>query len=132
MREHSVRRDRAQCSFLGEEVRPDSADGAAGEESAESTGDERPGRFNHCFEHFRPVEIQFHFGFPFFLGEPRKTRKDFSVCSVYSVVYNFRRFDNRLGGAFPARLADEDAVFSGDVVAVGGFIRLEVGLYMER
>lgn len=38
-----------------------------------------------------------------------------------------RRFNNRLGGAFPARLADEDAVFSGDAVAVGGFIRLEVG-----
>ena len=49
------------------------------------------------------------------------------MCSVCSVVYNLRRFDNRLGGAFPARLADEDAVFSGDAVAVGGFIRLEVG-----
>ena len=64
--EHSVRRDRAQCSFLGEEVRPDSADGAAGEDPAKSTGDELPGRFNHRLEHFRPVEIQFHFCFPFF------------------------------------------------------------------
>ena len=51
----------------------------------------------------------------------------YSVCSVYSVVYNLCRFDNRFGGAFPARLADEDAVFGGDAVAVGGFIRLEVG-----
>ena len=61
MREHSVRRGRAQCSFLGEEVRPDSADGAVGEDPAKSTGDERPDRFNHRLEHFRPVEIQFNF-----------------------------------------------------------------------
>ena len=33
-----------------------------------------------------------------------------------------RRFNNRLGGAFPARLADEYAVFGCDPIAIGGGI----------
>ena len=47
--------------LLREEVRPDAADGTAGEEAAESTCDKRPRRFRHRFQHLRPVEIQFHF-----------------------------------------------------------------------
>ena len=47
--------------LLREEVRPDAADGTAGEEAAESTCDKRPRRIRHRFQHLRPVEIQFHF-----------------------------------------------------------------------
>ena len=47
--------------LLREEVRPDAADGTAGEEAAESTCDKRRRRFRHRFQHLRLVEIQFHF-----------------------------------------------------------------------
>ena len=70
--------------LLREEVRPDAADGTAGEEAAESTCDKRPRRFRHRFQHLRPVEIQFHFCrfLSLVVFSPRNTRKDF----VYLVV----------------------------------------------
>ena len=39
------------------EVRPDSAEGAAGEESPERTGDERPYRFRYSLRHFKPINF---------------------------------------------------------------------------
>ena len=38
----------------------DSAEGAAGEESPERTGDERPYRFHYSLEHLKPVDFNFH------------------------------------------------------------------------
>ena len=43
-----------------DEVRSDAAEGAAGEESSERTGDERPYRFRDGLGHLEPVDSKFH------------------------------------------------------------------------
>ena len=42
------------------EVGADAAECAAGEESSERTGDERPYRFRDSLGHFKPINFQFH------------------------------------------------------------------------
>ena len=42
---------------LSEEVRTNSADGAAGEEAAEATRDEGPDCFERSFEHASPINV---------------------------------------------------------------------------
>ena len=39
------------------EVRSDAAEGAAGEESPERTGQERPYRFRDSLRHFKPIDF---------------------------------------------------------------------------
>ena len=48
-----------------DEVRSDAAEGAAGEESPERPGDERPYRFHCGLEHLEPVDFKFHVRVPF-------------------------------------------------------------------
>ena len=43
-----------------DEVGTDSAEGAAGEESPERPGDERPYRFRYGLGHLEPVDFNFH------------------------------------------------------------------------
>ena len=43
-----------------DEVGSDAAEGAAGEESPERSGDERPYRFRYGLGHFKPINFQFH------------------------------------------------------------------------
>ena len=67
-------------SLSPEEVGADSADGTAGEDTSETTGDEGPDGLEHGFEHAAPIDVQFHLFVPFFgllylVGEPRNTRK---------------------------------------------------------
>ena len=50
-----------------DEVGTDSAEGAAGEESPERTGDERPNGFRDSLGHFKPINFQFHVCVPFLL-----------------------------------------------------------------
>ena len=45
----------------------DSSEGAAGEESPERTGDERPYRFRDGLGHLEPVDFKFHVRVPFLL-----------------------------------------------------------------
>ena len=42
------------------EVWSDAAERAAGEESSERTGDERPYRLGDSLGHFKPIDFQFH------------------------------------------------------------------------
>ena len=43
-----------------DEVWPDAAEGATGEESPERSGDERPNGFRDGLGHLEPVDFQFH------------------------------------------------------------------------
>ena len=45
---------------LSNEVGSDAAERAAGEESSERTGDERPYRLGDSLGHFKPIDFQFH------------------------------------------------------------------------
>ena len=50
---------------LVEEVGADPADGAAGEEAAETARDEGPDCLERGFEHRAPIDFQFHLFVPF-------------------------------------------------------------------
>ena len=50
-----------------DEVGSDAAEGAAGEESSERTGDERPNGFRYGLGHLEPVDFNFHVRVPFVL-----------------------------------------------------------------
>ena len=53
---------------LAEEVGADSANGTAGEDASETTGDEGPDGLERGFEHAAPINVQFHLFVPFSLG----------------------------------------------------------------
>ena len=53
---------------LAEEVGADSADGTAGEDTSETTGDEGPDGLERGFEHAAPIDVQFHLFVPFLFG----------------------------------------------------------------
>ena len=50
---------------LSDKVWSNAAERAAGEESSERTGDERPYRFGDSLRHFKPINFQFHVRVPF-------------------------------------------------------------------
>ena len=52
-------------SLSPEEVGADSADGTAGEDTSETTGDEGPDGLERGFEHAAPIDVQFHLFVPF-------------------------------------------------------------------
>ena len=69
-----------------DEVGSDAADRAAGEESPERTGDERPYRFRYGLGHLKPVDFNFHVRVPFLVVCCCSTALCCVVCSACQVV----------------------------------------------
>ena len=80
-----------------QEVRPDAADGAAGEDAADGTSDERPNGLQRRFEHSRPVDFKFHLVCSFlWLFFNHGIHGLVFVCFVYFVVsFSFGFCKNR-------------------------------------